>query len=76
MTAPVIQFQNAGKQYPNSSAWALQPLTLDIAHGEFLSIVGSSGGGKTTLLKMINGLLLPSSGKVLVMGQDTAMVDL
>ena len=76
MTAPVIQFQNAGKQYPDSSAWALQPLTLDIAHGEFLSIVGSSGGGKTTLLKMINGLLLPSSGKVFVMGQDTAMVDL
>ena len=50
--------------------------TLSIAPGEFLSIVGSSGGGKTTLLKLINGLLLPSTGKVLVLGQDTAQVDL
>ncbi len=75
MTESVIQFQNAGKQY-SDGIWALQPLTLDVARGEFLSIVGSSGGGKTTLLKMINGLLLPTSGKVLVMGQDTSQVDL
>ena len=70
----VIQFQNACKQY--REVYALQPLTLDIAQGEFLSVVGSSGGGKTTLLKLVNGLLLPTSGKVLVMGQDTARVDL
>ena len=70
----VIQFQNACKQY--REVYALQPLTLDIAQGEFLSVVGSSGGGKTTLLKLVNGLLLPTSGKVLVMGQDTAQVDL
>ncbi|MBE6112506.1 MAG: ATP-binding cassette domain-containing protein [Peptococcaceae bacterium] len=70
----VIQFQNACKQY--GEVYALQPLTLDIAQGEFLSVVGSSGGGKTTLLKLVNGLLLPTSGKVLVMGQDTAQVDL
>lgn len=74
MAAPVIQFQNASKQYNEN--YALHPLTLDIAQGEFLSIVGSSGGGKTTLLKLINGLLLPSSGQVLVLGQDTQQTDL
>ena len=74
MAEPVIQFQNACKKYGDT--YALQPVTLDIASGEFLSIVGSSGGGKTTLLKLINGLLLPTSGKVLVMGQDTTQVDL
>ena len=74
MAAPVIQFQQAGKQY--GDIWALQPLSLDIQQGEFLSVVGSSGGGKTTLLKLINGLLLPTSGKVLVLGQDTTQVDL
>lgn len=74
MAAPIIQFQEACKQYGDT--YALHPLTLDIAQGEFLSVVGSSGGGKTTLLKLINGLLLPSSGQVLVMGQDTAQVDL
>ena len=74
MTEPVIQFQQAGKQYGDS--WALHSLTLNINQGEFLSVVGSSGGGKTTLLKLINGLLLPTSGRVLVMGQDTAKVNL
>ncbi len=73
-TKPVIQFQQASKQY--GSTYALRPLNLDIAQGEFLSIVGSSGGGKTTLLKLINGLLLPTSGQVLVMGQNTSQVDL
>lgn len=74
MAAPVIQFQQACKQYGDT--WALQPLSLDIQQGEFLSVVGSSGGGKTTLLKLINGLLLPTSGKVLVLGQNTTQVDL
>ncbi len=74
LTTPVIQFQQACKQYGDT--YALKPLTLDIAQGEFLSVVGSSGGGKTTLLKLINGLLLPTSGNVLVMGQDTRQVDL
>ena len=74
MTAPVIQFREASKRYGDT--YALAPLTLDIAQGEFISIVGSSGGGKTTLLKLINGLLLPTSGSVLVLGQDTTQVDL
>lgn len=74
MPAPVIQFQQAGKQYDDT--YALQPLTLDIQQGEFISIVGSSGGGKTTLLKLINGLLLPSTGQVFVLGQNTAKTDL
>lgn len=71
---PIIQFQQAGKQY--NDRYVLQPLTLDIAAGEFISLVGSSGGGKTTMLKLVNGLLLPDTGKVLVMGQDTTQVDL
>lgn len=74
MTTPVIQFQETAKKY--GEQYALLPLNLEIRQGEFLSIVGSSGGGKTTLLKLINGLLLPTSGRVLVMGQDTTQVDL
>ncbi len=74
MTNPIIQFQQAGKQYNGN--YVLQPLTLDIMPGEFISLVGSSGGGKTTMLKLINGLLLPDTGNVMVMGQDTKAVDL
>ena len=74
MTEPMIRFQEAGKQYNGS--YVLQPLTLDIMPGEFMSLVGSSGGGKTTMLKLMNGLLLPDTGSVTVMGQDTQTVDL
>ncbi len=74
MSAPIIQFIQTSKRYGDT--YALQPLDLDIAAGEFLSVVGSSGGGKTTLLKLINGLLLPTTGQVLVLGQDTAKTDL
>lgn len=71
---PIIQFRQAGKQYNGN--YALQPLTLDIMPGEFISLVGSSGGGKTTMLKLMNGLLLPDTGTVTVMGQDTQEIDL
>ena len=74
MTEPMIRFREAGKQYNGS--YVLQPLTLDIMSGEFMSLVGSSGGGKTTMLKLMNGLLLPDTGAVTVMGQDTQTVDL
>ncbi|MBQ2993934.1 MAG: ABC transporter ATP-binding protein [Peptococcaceae bacterium] len=74
MTEPMIRFLEAGKQYNGS--YVLQPLMLDIMPGEFMSLVGSSGGGKTTMLKLMNGLLLPDTGSVTVMGQDTQTVDL
>ena len=74
MTEPMIRFLEAGKQYNGS--YVLQPLMLDIMPGEFMSLVGSSGGGKTTMLKLMNGLLLPDTGAVTVMGQDTQTVDL
>src|SRR5205823_7704678 len=43
---------------------ALRPTSLDVAEGEFVSIVGPSGCGKTTLMKIVAGLLPPSAGEV------------
>lgn len=74
MAAPIIHFAGASKSY--GAVTALHPLDLEIMSGEFLAVVGSSGGGKTTLLKMINGLLLPTSGTVTVQGEDTTQTDL
>ena len=74
MHTPIIRFQEAGKQY--NGQYVLQPLSLDIMPGEFISLVGSSGGGKTTMLKLMNGLLLPDTGSVTVLGQDTRSIDL
>ena len=50
---------------------ALDGVSLKIETGESVAIVGENGAGKTTLVKHIVGLLKPSSGKVLVDGQDT-----
>ena len=54
----------------------LNHFNLEIPPGEFLTVIGSSGSGKTTALKLINGLLTPSKGEVWVQGQNVAHADL
>lgn len=51
---------------------ALDGISLDIADGEFIAIIGSNGSGKSTLARHLNALLLPSEGQCLVNGLDTA----
>lgn len=63
-----IQLQHIDKRYANIKV--LHNFSMDIAAGEFVTAIGSSGCGKTTVLKLINGLLSPDSGKVMVQGQD------
>lgn len=55
--------------YGNDAQLALRPLDLDIRPGEFVSLLGSSGCGKTTLLNIIAGFERPSSGQVVLNGQ-------
>ena len=50
----------------------LEKLTLTVPHGEFLALMGPSGSGKTTLLNMISGIDTPSSGSLVVGGQELA----
>jgi putative ABC transport system ATP-binding protein len=54
---------------------AIKNLSLDINEGEFLAVVGPSGCGKTTLLNLLSGLDAPSSGKVILDGIDTTIID-
>ena len=74
MNDPIIQFVDVTKA--NDDEAILERFSLDIGRGEFLTIIGSSGCGKTTLLKMINGLLIPDTGTVFVQGQDISKTDL
>lgn len=70
---PVISVRDVGMTYSardGSSNTVLRGCEFDIAPGEFVSIVGQSGGGKTTLLKIISGLLKNTEGEVLVRGKD------
>jgi putative ABC transport system ATP-binding protein len=54
---------------------ALHPTTMTVADGEFIAIMGPSGSGKTTLLSLIGGLDRPSSGRIVVAGQDLARLN-
>lgn len=65
----MITFDNVTKAYPDSTL-AAQNLSLHIKPGEFVSIVGQSGTGKTTLAKMIIADERPNSGKIVVGGWD------
>lgn len=74
MSEPIIRFVDVTKAYDDEAI--LERFSLDIGRGEFLTIIGSSGCGKTTLLKMINGLLIPDTGTVFVQEQDISKTDL
>lgn len=69
----MITFQEVTKAF--GERVILQKESFTIKKGEFLVLVGPSGSGKTTLLKMINRLLEPTSGKILVDGQDISQID-
>jgi zinc transport system ATP-binding protein len=63
----MIDLHNLSFSYPNSPS-VLENINLSIEQGEFLGIVGPNGGGKTTLLKLILGLLKPTQGTILIKG--------
>ncbi|MCS7125385.1 MAG: energy-coupling factor ABC transporter ATP-binding protein [Aigarchaeota archaeon] len=66
----MIIFENVEYTYPNGFK-ALSSINLEIKDGELVALMGENGAGKTTLLKHLNGLLKPSSGRVIVNGVDT-----
>ena len=72
MTRSAIQVRDVVKTYPLAAGafTAIDHLSLDIADGEFVAIVGRSGSGKTTLLNLLAGIDRPTSGRVHAAGAD------
>src|SRR5919199_1050 len=68
---PVAEAVSIGYRYDRDGAPALQQVSLRIAEGEWLALVGPNGSGKTTLAKHLIGLLKPQSGSVTILGRDT-----
>lgn len=71
---PIIEFEHVRKSYGEKTV--LNDFSLAVAPGDFVTIVGASGGGKTTVLKMVNGLLTPDAGTIRVMGRNILEMDL
>lgn len=65
----MITIKNVNKTYNNLTA--LHDVSLDIKQGEFIALVGMSGGGKSTLLRLIAGLEQPTNGSVQINSNDT-----
>lgn len=68
----MISIRNVGKSF--GTMRAIEDLSLDIAHGEFFTLLGASGCGKTTLLRMIAGLEGTNSGEIFIDGQPMCAV--
>ena len=74
----MIELQNLCKQFTQKNGQVFQAVdnvNLHVPEGEICVLLGPSGCGKTTTMKMINRLIEPTSGKVLINGEDTAGID-
>jgi putative ABC transport system ATP-binding protein len=73
----VLKAENLSKQVssPEGALTIVQDVSLDIARGESIAVVGASGAGKSTLLALLAGLDLPTTGRVLLEGTDLTRLD-
>jgi osmoprotectant transport system ATP-binding protein len=69
-----VEYKNISMSYGDKVI--IEGFELSVDEGEFITIIGSSGCGKTTILKMVNGLIEPTKGEIFVHGKDTKSLDL
>ena len=66
---PAVRIEDLGMVYPGGIR-ALEGVSLEVAEGEFLAVLGLSGSGKSTLLRCVNRLIDPTEGKVWIFGEE------
>ena len=77
MTAYALETKSVVKTYQSEfgTIYAVDDVSLQVAAGEFVALVGPSGSGKTTMLSILAALLQPTSGQILLDGQDLARMN-
>lgn len=65
-----VELEDVSFRYPNSENWVLQNVSLSISPGKKIAILGRSGTGKSTLLKLVTGALKPENGKIFINGME------
>ena len=68
MNEPIIRLREVAFKYEEAEEWAVDRVSLDVMPGEFVAVLGRNGSGKSTLARLLNALLIPSSGTVEVDG--------
>jgi len=71
-----FRFEKVSFQYTGTEAHAVQDFDLTVAQGETIALVGPSGAGKSTLLNLVIGYVRPTSGRIVLDGQDMCEADL
>ena len=66
----MLKFDNVSFQYDVEDFSIIDHLSFDVQDGEFVSVIGASGCGKSTIFRLVNKLLLPASGEILVDGES------
>lgn len=72
---PEVRFEGVSFSYAGADAPSLRDVTLTIGAGETIALVGPNGAGKSTLVKLLAGFYAPTSGRIVVGGDDLATVD-
>lgn len=71
-----VRFENVSYRYPDSDQLVIKDFNLDVKQGECIAVVGSSGSGKSTIMNLIIGFLMPTSGHVYIDGNDISGINL
>jgi NitT/TauT family transport system ATP-binding protein len=66
----VVSLKGVSKEFGKGGVTALQGIDLEIAEGEFISLIGPSGCGKSTLLRIVGDLIHPTAGELVVNGKS------
>jgi osmoprotectant transport system ATP-binding protein len=70
-----VEFEDVTKRFPGAAQPALDHVSLKVEAGEFVTVLGTSGCGKTTMIKCVNRLVEPDSGTIWVEGEDVSAAD-
>jgi ABC-type multidrug transport system fused ATPase/permease subunit len=73
--SPLLELDGVSFSYRTHSSSVINELTYTLRVGDWLSLIGSSGGGKSTLIDLLGGILKPSSGEIRLAGRDIAGLD-
>ncbi|MYL60025.1 energy-coupling factor ABC transporter ATP-binding protein [Virgibacillus halodenitrificans] len=70
MSRKLIEFRDVSFRYGEEQPWVLRNCSFEIYEGEWVAIIGHNGSGKSTIAKLINGLLFPQKGEIFIDGQQ------